>query len=238
MLKKKIIIPTVTFLAFSITLAILLIGHDDIVINYGIRAYTTMRMALIVTTVVSAVWMILSIVYATKQKPSNSTHTIDIPDKNKLTESDRAAIYKELATFATTKWKQITAIQTLLNQLNSMNEYQKEMEQLLRQNDYLEDKPTEIVQRIEDCMYVNLQKLINYMRIVQTKDIAAMASKTDECVEKNTSLLDKTDDFIIHLVDYVNDDMARGEEEKTKDYVDSYMFVVLNAIDLPETYLK
>lgn len=239
MLKKKIISTVATFLVLALALALLLANHDTLVIWYGIRPYTTMRTILSVTAAIALIRVVLSIVRTRERKPpEDSQPAADVPEKGKLTESNRTGIYDELTGFAKGKWKQVTAIQMLLGQLDSMNEYQEKMAQLLKQNDYLDDKPSEIVQRIEDCMYVNLQKLINYMRIVQTKDLATMASKTDECVEKNKGLLDKTDDFVIHLVDYINDDMARGEEEKTKDYVDSYMFVVLNAIDLPETYLK
>ncbi|MBD5584697.1 MAG: hypothetical protein HDQ88_06415 [Clostridia bacterium] len=236
--KKKLIPPIATFALFLMALVVALIGRDTLVINYGIRSYGMMRTVLIVTTILSALWLALSCLVRKKLQPTSTAPTVGVQDPNELTELDRTSLYDELNEFATGKWEQITDIKAIVRQLDSVNEYQAEIERLAKQNDYLQEKPSEIIQRVEDCMYINVRKLINYMRIIQVKDRMAMASKIGECINKNASLLKKVDDFIIAVVEYVNNDMARGKEEKTTDYVDSYMFVVLDAIELPETYLK
>ena len=157
--------------------------------------------------------------------------------KKSLDEDARRRLYHELVDFSAKKWSGMAGISKLLAQLDSMDEYQSEMGRLLDQTDYLKQKPTEIVQKVEDCMYVNIRKLLNYMRIIQTRDPGTMRAKIAECEEKNADLLRKTDDFVVAVVAYVNGDIAVGEEEKARTSVDEYMYVVLQAIDLPETRL-
>lgn len=237
--KKKIIFPAACLAAAAILLVSMLAGHDGFVIRHGIRAYGTARAAAVLAVAVTAIWTAASAVLAVKSAKKKPGYEItEAPGKKALTEDDRNGLYDELAAFRKSKWQGMPDIVKLLAQLDSMNEYQGEMDRLLDQSEYLKEKPAEIVQRVEDCMYVNIRKLLNYMRIIQTRNKTTMAGKIAECVEKNAELLKKTDDFVTAVVDYVNGDMVPGEEQKTKDYVDSYMFVVLEAIELPETYLR
>ncbi len=237
--KKKIIAPAACLAIAAAVLTYVLSSHDVIVINRGIRAYGAIRTACAVAVAAAAAWTAFSAVRITRAAHRRQEYEIpEPPGKKALTEDDRNALYQELAEFRKSKWTGMPEIGKLLSQLDSMNEYQDEMGRLLEQTEYLKEKPAEIVQRVEDCMYVNIRKLLNYMRIVQTKSRDVMESKIHECADKNAALLQKTDDFVVAVVDYVNGDMVPGEEQKTKDYVDSYMFVVLEAIELPETYLR
>ena len=239
--KKRIIPPAVCMAAATVLLAVLLAGKDTMVINIGIRGYQSRRLACALFLAASSAWTVLSAISAARASRKAAGQAYEIPDppeKKTLTESDRNALYRELADFGAKKWSGMDGIPRLLKQLDSMDEYQGELGRLLEQTEYLKTKPAEIVQRVEDCMYVNVRKLLNYMRIVQTKSRSVMSEKIQECVQKNADLLKKTDDFVVAVVDYVNGDMVPGEEQKTKDYVDSYMFVVLEAIELPETYLR
>lgn len=237
--KKKIIVPAAFTVTAIIILAAVLAGHDEIVINRGIKAYTAIRSAAMLAAAATAAITVVSAIRAVKAARAEPEYEIpDVPKKKALTEEMRGNLYSELADFSAKKWYGMKEISVLLSQLDSMNEYQGELGRLLEQTEYLKAKPAEIVQRVEDCMYVNIRKLLNYMRIVQTKSRDVMAGKIHECAEKNADLLEKTDDFVVAVVDYVNGDIVPGEEQKTKDYVDSYMFVVLEAIELPETYLR
>ncbi len=234
-------VPLISLAAAAAFLVLVLVLKDPIVIVRGIRAYRSTRTACAVFVAVSAASVAVASarLMAYKKKMALERPDIpDAPDKKSFTEADRKAMYQELMGFSVGKWSSMPELHELRSQLDSMDEYQEELGRLLEQTEYLKEKPAEIVQRVEDCMYVNIKKLLNYMRIIQTKSRSTMASKIHECVQKNADLLSKTDDFVVAVVGYVNGDMAPGEEEKTKDYVDSYMFVVLDAIELPETYLR
>lgn len=242
--RKIPIIPIACLAAATAALALLLFGRDGFIISHGIKAYNAARLAAAVAIAACAAWTVISFhVRAMREKArEKAEHEARLDKmgsgKRSFDEADRNRMYHELADFSVKKWSGMDEINTLIRQLDSMDEYQAELGRLLEQTEYLKEKPAEIVQRVEDCMYVNIKKLLNYMRIVQTKSPSVMQEKIASCVEKNGDLLKKTDDFVVAVVGYVNGDLAPGEEEKTKDYVDSYMFVVLQAIELPETYLK
>lgn len=232
---KKLIPPAACLIASIIALGGLLANYDNIVISYGIRSFQTARLVSIAAILACAAWTALSVRKASKTK---RTYEIpEAPEENVFDEKLRKNLYYELANFGEKKWHGLPSISTLLSQLDSMDEYQSEMGRLLDQTDYLKQKPAEIVQKVEDCMYVNIRKLLNYMRIIQTRDPGTMRAKIAECEEKNADLLRKTDDFVVAVVAYVNGDIAVGEEEKARTSVDEYMYVVLQAIDLPETRL-
>lgn len=233
---KKLIPPAACLAAAVIAFAMLMVGYDSIVINHGIRSFQTIRLVSIAAILACAAWTALSVRKASKTK---RTYAIpEAPEENAFDETIRKDLYHELASFGEKKWHGLPGISTLLSQLDSMDEYQAELGRLLEQTKYLKQKPAEIVQQVEDCMYVNIRKLLNYMRIVQTKSPDVMRAKAAECVEKNADLLKKTDDFVVAVVGYVNGDLEPGKDADTKDYVDTYMYVVLQAIKLPETYLK
>lgn len=238
--RKKIIIPTACLAASVMSLIAMLANYDSIVINYGIRSFQAARLASIAAVLISAAWTALSIRRTIKNTRTETAYSIpDGPDVHTMDEANRKGLYKELAEFLCRKWSGMEKeAGTLLRQLDSVDEYQAELGRLLEQTKYLKQKPAEIVQQVEDCMYVNIRKLLNYMRIVQTKDPDVMRAKIAECVEKNADLLKKTDDFVVAVVGYVNGDLEPGKDADTKDYVDTYMYVVLQAIKLPETYLK
>lgn len=242
--KKIPIIPIACLAAATTALALLLFGRDGFIINNGIKAYNAARLAAAVAIAACAAWTVISFrVRAVREKArEKAEHEARLDKmglgKRSLDESDRNRLYAELEGFAAGKWKGMDGVRRILAQFDSMDEYQAEMGRLLDQDAYLKNKPAEIVQRVEDCMYVNARKLLNYMRIVQVKDPGTMREKTAECEAKNAELLKKTDDFVVAVVAYINGDMAAGEEEKTRSSVDEYMYVVLRAIELPETYLK
>lgn len=236
MRNKKIIIPLICLALTSFVTIILFMNYDTIVINKGLKTFRALRMIALLCETGIVCWLIFTFIRIMRIPAEYKIP--DYPEKKALTEPDRDRLYNELAEMVKGKWHTLYDIRELLKQLDSMNEYQSELGRLLKQTKYLKDDPEKIVQRVEDCMYINIQKLLNYMRIIQAKSISMMQEKLNECVEKNADLLKKTDDFVVAVVGYINGDMAPGEEDKTKDYVDSYMFVVLQAIELPETYLK
>lgn len=241
--RKPPILPAAVLAVSAAVLAVLTGCRDDVIINSGIRAYNAIRLAAGMLTTASAAWTVVSArryARAKKQKEQDERdarwESLELRKKS-LDEDARRRLYHELVDFSAKKWSGMAGISKLLAQLDSMDEYQSEMGRLLDQTDYLKQKPAEIVQKVEDCMYVNIRKLLNYMRIIQTRDPETMRAKIAECEEKNAGLLRKTDDFVVAVVAYVNGDIAVGEEEKARTSVDEYMYVVLQAIDLPETRL-
>lgn len=242
--KKMPVIPAVCLFVANAVLAAMVWWKDGIVINYGIRAYGAARLSAVLAVTACAVWTAVSAWrYARrKKKAAEAAHEARVEqmglDKKELTEDGRRQLYRELADFGMKKWSGMDGIGRLIRQLDSMDEYQSEMGRLLDQTEYLKQRPAEIVQKVEDSMYINVRKLLNYMRIVQTKSPGVMEAKIAECEAKNAGLLKKTDDFVVAVVSYVNGDIAVGEEEKARKSVDEYMYVVLQAIELPETRLQ
>lgn len=243
MKKKPPVFQAASLMIANIIQAALLLNKDSFVIHFGIRAYNLMRLGSALAVLTFAVWTGLAIRLYVKTRRiaavvEQKTYLNNaVPEKKDLDEAARNAMYRELADFRCKKWSSMAGISRLLAQLDSMNEYQAEMGRLLDQTRYLAQRPADIVQKVEDCMYVNIRKLLNYMRIVQTRDQRIMQAKISECEAKNAGLLKKTDDFIVAVVAYINGDIAIGEEEKAKTSVDEYMYVVLQAIELPETRL-
>lgn len=225
------------------------IARDGIVIYTGIRRYemlqNTFTIAAVAGTLCAAIFNFLA-AKARRRRAMEGSQAEEqarrseapLPDADTLTEEARDRLYRELAHMAVTKWSGMSGIAKLIAQLDSMNEYQSEMDRLLDQSRYLRQKPAEIVQQVEDCMYVNIRKLLNYMRLVQTKSPGVMSEKIAACLDKNGDLLKKTDDFVVAVVGYINGDINPGEDEKARKSVDEYMYVVLQAIDLPEARLQ
>lgn len=244
MRKKLPILPAALLILAIIAMAVLILVRDTFIIWYGIRNYESIRTICMFAIFGCTAWTCVSICFIRKaaRAQARAEHELRVEKmgrgKKTLDESDRQKLYSELVDFSMKKWSGMRDISNLIAQLDSMNEYQSEMSRLLDQTSYLQQKPAEIVQRVEDCMYINIRKLLNYMRIIQTKDPDTMSAKIQECLNKNAGLLKKTDDFVIAVVAYVNGDMAAGEEEKTRHTVDEYMFVVLKAIELPDVYLQ
>lgn len=235
---RRCILPAAcTILSAAAALAVRL-NYDSTVINMGIRAYKTQKTVSLAILIACAMWNAVMAWLTFRKKPEQGSKIPDIREESSMSEGDRKQLYQELAEFLNKKWSGMKEAGTLLAQLDSMDEYQDELGRLLEQTKYLKQKPAEIVQQVEDCMYVNIRKLLNYMRIIQTKSPDLMRSKIAECIEKNADLLKKTDDFVVAVVGYVNGDLGPGKDADTKDYVDTYMYVVLQAIKLPETYLK
>lgn len=245
MVKKK---PPVTQAVCLVIMAFvrlaLLLARDTLVINLGIRQYDRICTATVACILAAAAWTSVSTwLYIKTRKQAMLAEYISRidtaeADKKDMDESVRQSLYKELTDFGCRKWSGMDGVGRLIRQLDSMNEYQSEMDRLLDQTEYLKQRPAEIVQKVEDCMYINIGKLLNYMRIVQTKTPDVVRDKIAECEAKNAALLKKTDDFIVAVVAYINGDIAVGEEEKARTSVDEYMYVVLQAIDLPETQLQ
>lgn len=239
-MKKKIPIPQITSFVLSLAaLAAVRIMRDPIIINFRLKGYEMARNTTTIAVILFTVLLLIAVLKEQKRaEPEPVPEEPAKPDPDVMTEHARSCIYSDLSNYGTDKWLAIKSIKELLDQLDSMNEYQSKLDPLLDQNGYLGEKPAQIVQRLEDCMYVNIRKLLNYMSVLQKKSLSQMSAKVQECIRKNAVLMNKTDEFILAIVDYVNSDMKPGEENRTKEYVDNYMYLVLDAIKLPETYLK
>lgn len=237
--KKKALISVVIIMMAAVPLIICKSMRDTIIINIGVRGYKAIDRACIVLIVFAVVLILLKILFFIKKLPkSESAQLEDIVDEGKMTESDRQGLYQKLKTFGEGKWSEATDVKSLYDQLDSMNEYQNNMEFLLEQTKYLTQQPVDIIQRVEDCMYLNIKKLLNYMQVLQKRDMMLLRSKVAECVAKNDELLQKAKDFVLAVIDYVNKDMQPGESERTVNTVNSYMYIVLDAIEKEDIYLS
>lgn len=235
-MKKRFLLAVSACIVFSILLFNCTLNRTAIIIMSGIRIYRAMFLSFAMFAFISFTVLIFTIIlYSKNKKVKQKTGMFDNPG---MTEADRCRLYDDLHKFGEDKWKDIFNLKDLYTQLDDMNEYQKNLEFLLAQTQYLKEKPADIIQRVEDCMYINIKKLLNYMHVLQPKDISFMGQKVGECKSKNADLLQKAKDFVLAVIDYVNNDMSPGEEERAVDYVNSYMYIVLDAIEKEDIYLS
>lgn len=223
-------------IAFIIVLCGSMINRTNIIINLGIKVYRAISLITGVGLFISLIVLVFMIILDVKDKKAKQK--TGLFENSGMTEADKSRLYNDLHEFGAGKWKDIFNLKDLYTQLDDMNEYQKNLEFLLTQTQYLKEKPVDIIQRVEDCMYINIKKLLNYMHVLQPKDISFMGQKIGECKSKNADLLQKAKDFVLAVIDYVNNDMSPGEEERAVDYVNSYMYIVLDAIEKEDIYLS
>lgn len=207
--------------------------RNTVIINTSIRVYHSVG---IIFSFMILIWIIMAVVTLIIFKHEKHPKP-EITDESGMTEANRKNLYDIVKGYRTGKWNAITDIGHLCEQLDDMNEYQENLDFLLMQTEYLTDRPVEILQRLENCMYVNIKKILNYMCVLQEKDCGMMKQKVQECICKNADLLQKAKDFVIAVTDYVNNDMSPGEDEKAITRMNSYMYMVLDAIEKEDIYL-
>lgn len=232
-MKKKFYSVVCVCVLIVILLLCCAFNENAVVINIGVKSYR-MLISIICAAVMICILMLAVMLFLVAKEKKKT----EAPQEDGMTEEDRGSLYSEIKTFGSDKWTNVDKLQVLYAQLNDMNEYQNNLKFLLTQTKYLKEQPVDIIQRVEDCMYVNVKKLLNYMRVLQRKDAAFMQQKIDECVDKNAGLLQKAKDFVIAVIDYVNKDMSPGEDVRAVDHVNSYMYIVLDAIEKDDIYLS
>lgn len=235
---KLFMAAAVTMLMSFALLFTSIVAKTSIIINMGIKAYRVIAGFLIAGCVIGCILLIVLVALAMKAVREDREDMDSFVDDKSMTEDDREALYVRLREFNFGKWGDVTGINALVTQLNDMNEYQGNLQFLLDQTTYLKEQPAVIIQRVEDAMYLNVKKLINYMQVLQRKDVALLEQKVSECSGKNEELLHKAKDFVVAVVDYVNKDMSPGEDQNAVDHVNSYMYIVLDAIGKEEFYLS
>lgn len=177
---------------------------------------------------------------ATKVQNSNLDETpSEVDEHGPFDVSDRGKIQEQLKSMRDGKWKGIGNIDELYEIMDEMDSYQESLEKLLNQSEYLSDeKPVRIMEKLEDSIYINIKKLLNYMMVLQQFDGVLMRERIDDCIGKNKELLQKAKDFIIAVTDYVNRDMGTLDEQKALAQMNSYMYVVLEAIEQQDIRLN
>lgn len=239
MTRLKKVIPLIL-----ITFAILLIGEllrTKIIIYFGITAYNIIHAIPIILWLVVLSYVIYAIICNIADKKHQKIHNTDqVYKETPMTEiQTNDDIRSEFMKTFVLKWqKHLSYNYDLIKQFDEFNVYQDNITDLLKQTDDLGDRPVELMQKLEDTMYLNTRVLLNYMRVLQERDTAIVQEKLKTCYEKNAILLDKGSELCIGLTDYVNNDLTKeGEKQRILDKINSYMFVTLDAIEAPEIRL-
>lgn len=211
-----------------------------IVIQFGIAAFETLHTFVTICTLLPlclfgfALWQIIK----QKQLASSSedAESLVVPPES---EQGNDAILQECKDAYQKKWRGcLVGFENLLSQFDDFNAYQESVLSMLQQTDTLNEKPAELMQKLEDNMYLNAKVLCNYMSVLQARDAVTLQEKLSLCIEKNACLLDKAKDFVLAITDYVGRDLTEGKEQKAIDRIHSYMYVVLDAIKQPEIHLS
>lgn len=232
-MKKKSLAKVAILAALSIlALAACRLARESIIISLGIRAYGMLRIALVSVSAcfAAALVVIFVIILIWRKKPGDK----DQP----MTDAERRQMRKSLEEFEDDKWICVYGISPLCEQLDSIDRYQENLRELLEKNSGLGGKPIEIMDTIGRSMYANIKKLLNYMQALDEGDSHILGGKVDECRCKNEALLKKAKDFMVAVVDYVNRDMREDGGETAMEQMNSYMYVVLDAMEKEDIYLK
>lgn len=237
MSKKILSISVILCMISIIVCAVLIVCKDNIVIYYGIRTYKTIENVWLVAGAVSAMTVIVSCMI--NRKSENKYVLKDEPmERSRFNDYERRKLYNDIYEEVSKKWKDLKApLNELLRYLDDMGEQRKSLKRLLESNvsEDIEDTP-ELLHKVEDCMYTNVRKLLNYAYVISVSDMGAMRYKIYDCKEKNEVLLKQAQDFTLAVADYINNGVE--DDDRSLALVNTYRDTVLATIDKTDIYLN
>lgn len=226
---------------------LLILGKTTFVIEKGIVLYRTLFIACsAVCLVLLAALLILLGAAAAKRREetlrqndaarsqkerqaAESAAAADLSVKKKL---DAAAIRQILNKEKTGRWSLLEdEISSCISQLDRMDQYQARLKELLALNDALSLKDTEdVLDQVEQYLCKNMRKAINYLNILDpesAEDAKAARKKLHSCAEENEDSLKRTQEFLIALTDFLN---QQGDGTGEIDLLDVYKNTILDSI--------
>lgn len=235
----KALLPITLILCVAVL--VVHMSKDTIILYRGIRVFRLYRNVVSIIAIIFCIATIGIATYLLKIKSSALKKiTESYGDGDVFTESERKSLYNDIRSELRKRWPTLSNKGVkLLVQLDSMNDQQNNLRTLLRNNNSEEVADTmELLQKLEDCMYVNIRKLLNYVYVIHSSEELVMKTKIKDCHKKNATLLTKAKEFSIAVADYINSNGVEGDEDKSLLLVQSYKDNVLETLDQADIYLN
>lgn len=232
---------------FLLCILVSTVIKDKIIIEIGIVAYRGIRIALFAILVLLVILNLISVVKLVAKGRRNrqkELHRKDMLEKEreqaeksqaKLSVKDRLKnheLRQILTSLTSGKWTMAEdKITICINDLNLMDTYQEKLHKLLETNDAVALSDTEdMLDSVEQYICRNARKVINYMSVADSNDpesLRKVKEKFDLCNKDNKEQLDRVQEFLFVLTDYLN---QQGDDADT-DMLDVYKTTILNAIN-------
>lgn len=216
---KKIRLPLILLVISCAGLIGVLIGRDDVIIDYGIRSYRNILTILaILTGIFAALTALIAAVSAKQEKKrigeEAAAEAERVQGKLSPRRMDGTELRNMLAKNAQGKWRGLgDGIGRIAAQMDQMDEYQRSLRNLLEENDASALGDTEeLLDKVEQNMFRNIRGVLNFMNVADPGDAPRMRDEIQECLDKNRDLLAKTKDFMYALTAYLN---GQGEDSST-----------------------
>lgn len=240
---KKAVLAMFGFdIGFAIMLFITFLNRDDVILYHGIKGYRTTFVIMVATLTVMC---IATVVCAFLSRVLNNKHVAlygdskeDAAEQDQL-ERKQAKLYRQLKDMADERWHILTnKIYKIISDLDSMNEYQKNLKQLLHSNEASEFfDSVNVLQQIENAMYGNVRNLLNYLQVLPTSEKEEASDRIVDCKYKNKELLDKTKELLLDITASINDADTEAKD-RALFILKSYRETILGGTSLEDKYLN
>lgn len=212
------------------------ICKDIIVIHYGIRVYRSVSTDFLFIVSVLSVIVMVCIVF--DRKHNCIMDDVAETESSIFNDYERRKLYNDIYDEVGGKWEGLKLpLGKLLRNLDDMGEQRNSLKRLLENNasEDILDTP-ELLHKVEDCMYTNVRKLLNYAYVISESDESYMLSKIDDCRKKNKALLKQAKDFTLAVADYINSSV--DDDDRSLALIKTYRDTVLVTIDKTDIYLN
>lgn len=207
MKKSKILILGLEFLFLLFSLLL----KDNLIINFGIRAYNNLLYVLIAIIIITIILFAIKLFKVKQIEKTEKEILIKEQEKNNVSSKKllkNSQLRSILKDNAENEWQILNNdINKCIKQMEDMDEEQERLHILLKNNDVDILSDTEdILEQVEQCMCKNARKIINYMSVYHndTDDIDQMKEKLTICYKNNGNLLKEVHDFLLMLTEFLN----------------------------------
>lgn len=222
---------------FAVVLVVIVAMRSSLLIYFGIRNYTTLRNVMLGLLIVSIVVTVSCFIRNSKKKEVTS-ETAFVSD-NQLSPDEHKSVLHNLEKLGYGKWitlkgdifrirEQLTTLEGLVKGLDQSTVYKK---------DSSLDDTDDLVYRLVDCAYRNVQKLVDYMIVMPNSDTEFILQKVTECYNCNATYVDKSKEFVKAVVEYAYSTTG-DEEAKSIALIQSYKETVLETLDDESMHLS
>ena len=214
----------------AVALLVTKLSENSIIIYMGARNYTYISTSIIVIAILFAITAIVCFFIHPKKVTKVGT---SFSSDNGYTKFERYSIKKEIVENAEGKWLILNSeLAYILGGLTRCDEYYDNICNLLESDrNSIVSGAEELLGRLRDCAYRNVEKLLNYMKALSSADSLRVNAKTTQCYEINSKLVDDASNFTEAVVNHINNSFDKDEEQRSLLLIESYKEVILGVID-------
>ena len=249
--KVKFIYVVIIAVLAAAAFAVCIFCKDTIVINQGIRAYRSIRQAVLIAggllTAAILVLFIIDLIFQLRWKKNFNEAQARIKAKEeenlfkekqakeKLSVSrdmDSAQLRKILIRYGEDEWKAISGqLKQICIQLDMMDEQQAKLSHLIENNGAENLSNTEeVLNEVEQYMCKSVRKVINYMDVANASDPADVNRVRDKIYECHNDLqqqLQQVQEFLFAFADFLN---TQGDDDQSIQMLNIYKTTILDSI--------